>query len=142
MWTRIIPNTDTFHAVHVYPSISFDDIIPFIYYHTVLKKESYQLTLRHLRKATDKSILQKYLFWKKLLLSCWAVLISMVMILDSCGGVDFSKVAALELMTFWTGIWISLQLQILHQKCPYSELFWYASSHIRTEYEDILRISE
>ena len=29
----------------------------------------------------------------------------------------------------------------LHKKCPYSELFWSAFSHIRTEYGEILRIS-
>ena len=29
----------------------------------------------------------------------------------------------------------------LREKCLYSELFWSALSHIRTEYEEILRIS-
>ena len=29
----------------------------------------------------------------------------------------------------------------LREKCSYSELFWSAFSHIRTEYEEILRIS-
>ena len=29
----------------------------------------------------------------------------------------------------------------LRKKCPYSELFWSAFSHIRTEYGEILRIS-
>ena len=30
---------------------------------------------------------------------------------------------------------------LLRKKCPYSELFWSAFSHIRTEYGEILRIS-
>ena len=29
----------------------------------------------------------------------------------------------------------------LREKCPYSEFFWSAFSHIRTEYKEILRIS-
>ena len=29
----------------------------------------------------------------------------------------------------------------LREKCPYSELFWSAFCHIRTEYGEILRIS-
>ena len=33
-------------------------------------------------------------------------------------------------------------LQVLHEKCPYSELFWSEFSRIRTEYEEILRISQ
>ena len=33
-------------------------------------------------------------------------------------------------------------LQVLHEKCPYSELFWSEFSRIRTEYEEILCISQ
>ena len=29
----------------------------------------------------------------------------------------------------------------MREKCPYSELFWSLFSHIRTEYEEMLRIS-
>ena len=35
----------------------------------------------------------------------------------------------------------NLLKQLLHKKCPYSELFWSAFSHIWTEYGEMLRIS-
>ena len=41
------------------------------------------------------------------------------------------------ILAFIRGKWVratNLQIYALHEKCPYSELFWFAFSHIRTEY--------
>ena len=50
-----------------------------------------------------------------------------------------------EIQTFiWQKLYgnqLYLTLISLGKKCPYSELFWSVFSRIRTEYEEILRIS-
>ena len=41
---------------------------------------------------------------------------------------------------FTHGLWKKL-IKYLQKNCPYSELFWFSFSRIRTEYGEILRIS-
>ena len=42
---------------------------------------------------------------------------------------------------FWQHLLHEYSAWTLRKKCPYSELFWSVLSRIRTEYEEILRIS-
>ena len=58
---------------------------------------------------------------------------------------NWKKVVLSQVANYWHHYgsfpWIHDVCLALHEKCPYSELFWSAFFHIRTEYGEILRIS-
>ena len=90
--------------------------------------------LAHIFLYSDQKKLRSWTFFTQYL---FLVFILPIVENDRSAVALLARITSNNLITF---IMDGISSKSLRKKCPYSELFWSAFSHIRTEYGEILRI--